>query len=54
MQNPITAQQSNQFIMLIILKKGADIVSLIFGEKYYTDKQIYLHFKKIHDKTIVF
>ena len=35
-------------------KKGADIVSLIFGEKYYTDKQIYLHFKKIHDKTNCF
>ena len=32
-------------------EKGADIVSLIFGEKYYTDKQIYLHFKKIHEVT---
>jgi dihydrodipicolinate synthase/N-acetylneuraminate lyase len=32
-------------------KNGADLVSLIFGEKYYSDNQIYDHFKKIHDKT---
>ena len=32
-------------------KKGADVVSLIFGEKYYSDDQIYYHFKKIHDHT---
>lgn len=31
--------------------RGADIVSLIFGEKYYSDDQIYNHFKKIHDNT---
>lgn len=34
--------------------KGADIVSLIFGEKYYSDKQIYNHFKKINDNTNCF
>jgi len=33
---------------------GADIVSLIFGEKYYTDAQLYNHFKVIHDKTNCF
>lgn len=32
-------------------QKGADIVSLIFGEKYYSEIQLYEHFKKIHDKT---
>ena len=32
-------------------KKGADIVSLIFGEKYYSNNQLYNHFKKVHDKT---
>jgi 4-hydroxy-tetrahydrodipicolinate synthase len=32
-------------------KNGADIVSLIFGEKYYSDNQLYEHFKKIHDRT---
>ena len=32
-------------------EKGADIVSLIFGEKYYSDSQIYNHYKKVHDKT---
>ena len=35
-------------------KKGADIVSLIFGEKYYSDKQLYSHFKRIHEKTNCF
>ena len=35
-------------------KNGADIVSVIFGEKYYSDKQLYSHFKKIHDKTDCF
>jgi 4-hydroxy-tetrahydrodipicolinate synthase len=35
-------------------KKGADIVSLIFGEKYYSDNQLYEHFKKIHNKTNCF
>ena len=39
---------------LIFLKKGADIVSLIFGEKYYSDKQLYSHFKRIHEKTNCF
>lgn len=32
-------------------KKGADIVSLIFGEKYYSDNQIFYHFKRIHQNT---
>ena len=32
-------------------KKGADIVSLIFGEKYYSDNQLYEHFRKIHNET---
>jgi dihydrodipicolinate synthase/N-acetylneuraminate lyase len=35
-------------------KNGADIVSLIFGEKYYSDNQIYSHFKKIHNNTKCF
>ena len=29
-------------------------MSLIFGEKYYSDKQLFSHFKKVHDKTICF
>ena len=32
-------------------KNGADIVSLIFGEKYYSDEQLFHHYKKIHDRT---
>ncbi len=32
-------------------KNGADIVSLIFGEKYYSDDQLYNHFKEVNDKT---
>ena len=35
-------------------KNGADIVSLIFGEKYYSDDQLYGHFKKVHEKTNCF
>jgi len=35
-------------------KNGADIVSLIFGEKYYSDSQLYNHFKKIHDNSKCF
>ena len=30
-------------------KAGADMVSVIFGEKYYSDNQVYQHFKKIND-----
>jgi len=30
---------------------GADLVSLIFGEKYYSDRQIFKHFKKINDRS---
>ncbi len=32
-------------------KHGADIVSLIFGEKFYDKKQVFKHFEKIHNKT---
>ena len=35
-------------------KNGADLVSLIFGEKYYSDNQIYDHYYKIHSKTKCF
>ncbi len=47
---------TNQSIKYInyFKKKGADIVSVIFGEKYYSEDQIYSHFKKIHDKTNCF
>ena len=31
-------------------KKGADIVSVIFGEKYYSDDQVFQHFKRINKK----
>ena len=30
---------------------GADLVSLIFGEKYYSDNQVYEHFKKVNRKS---
>jgi len=32
-------------------RNGADIVSLIFGEKYYSDQQVFDHFKKINANT---
>ena len=32
-------------------KAGADMVSLIFGEKYYSDKQVYEHFKRVNDNS---
>ena len=32
-------------------KAGADLVSLIFGEKYYSDKQVYEHFQKVNLKS---
>ena len=35
-------------------RNGADIVSLIFGEKYYSDNQVLSHFKKIHANTNCF
>ena len=35
-------------------KYGADIVSLIFGEKFYSEKQIYDHFSTIHKETSCF
>ena len=35
-------------------KNGADIVSVIFGEKFYSEDQLYSHFKEIHNKTNCF
>ena len=35
-------------------KCGADIVSLIFGEKFYNERQILNHFKTVHNKTKIF
>ena len=35
-------------------KNGADIVSVIFGEKYYSDDQLYRHFKEVNDNTNCF
>ncbi len=35
----------------LFYNSGADIVSLIFGEKYYSDEQLYVHFKEIHNQT---
>ena len=32
-------------------KEGADLVSVIFGEKYYSDNQLFEHFKKVNDKS---
>ena len=32
-------------------KNGVDIVSVIFGEKYYYDNQVYSHFRNISKKT---
>lgn len=48
-----STQQSIKYVN-IYKKKGADIVSLIFGEKFYSDEQLYDHFKKIHDNTNCF
>tara|TARA_A100001015_G_scaffold162864_1_gene180992 strand:- start:2525 stop:3502 length:978 start_codon:yes stop_codon:yes gene_type:complete len=31
-------------------RNGADIVSLIFGEKFYNENQVFNHFKSINDK----
>lgn len=39
------------FFTNLFHKKGADIVSLIFGEKYYSSSQVYKHFKYIHENT---
>lgn len=39
------------FFANLFHKKGADIVSLIFGEKYYSDFQVYKHFKTVHQNT---
>ena len=42
------------FFTNLFHKKGADIVSLIFGEKYYSSSQVYKHFKYIHENTKVY
>ena len=39
------------FLTNLFHEKGADIVSLIFGEKYYSDFQVYKHFKAVHENT---
>mgnify|MGYP001359894862 CR=1 FL=1 len=44
-----STEQSIKFVNLF-KKKGADIVSLIFGEKFYSDDQLFNHFNKIHKK----
>ncbi len=48
-----STQQSIKYVNYF-KKHGADIVSLIFGEKYYSDEQLYSHFKKIHNQTECF
>ena len=48
-----STEQSIEYINYF-KKNGADIVSVIFGEKYYSDKQLYSHFKKVHDNTDCF
>lgn len=48
-----STDQSIKYVS-IFKQNGADIVSLIFGEKYYSDYQLYNHFKKIHDSTNCF
>lgn len=30
---------------------GADVISLIFGEKFYNENQVFRHFEKIHSQT---
>ena len=32
-------------------KSGVDVFSIIFGDKYYNDNQVYSHFKYINDNT---
>ncbi len=34
-------------------KAGADMVSVIFGEKYYSDNQVYEHFKRVNKNSNV-
>ena len=38
----------------IFSKHGADIVSVLFGEKFYSNDQVYSHFKKISDNSKTF
>ena len=44
-----TSTKKSIKLVNLFSKNGADIVSLIFGEKFYTDDQIFSHFKKIND-----
>lgn len=48
-----STEQSIEYVNFF-KKNGADIVSLIFGEKYYSDQQLYNHFKQIHNNTRCF
>ena len=48
-----STEQSIKFIKYFE-KCGADIVSLIFGEKFYSENQILNHFKTIHNRTKIF
>lgn len=45
-----STSQSIKYVNLF-KKNGADIVSLIFGEKYYSDLQVFKHFQKVHNNT---
>ena len=43
-----TSTKKSIQLINIFSKNGADIVSLIFGEKFYSESQIFSHFKKIN------
>ncbi len=45
-----SSEQSIRYINYF-KKKGADLVSVIFGEKFYSNEQLFNHFKFIHHKT---
>ncbi len=45
-----STEQSIKFVKYF-KKNGADIVSLLFGEKFYNENQIFNHFKTIHNRT---
>jgi 4-hydroxy-tetrahydrodipicolinate synthase len=42
-----TSTKKSLQLVNLFYKNGADIVSLIFGEKFYSENQIFSHFKKI-------
>ena len=48
-----SSKKSIEYINLFY-QRGADIVSLIFGEKFYSENQVYSHFKYLHDNTKCF